>query len=52
MHQTSKAYEVWHKFTYFIGFATGRGQMAPQRPLEMVKNAEKISGLTDSYEIW
>ena len=51
MHQTSKAYKVWHKFTYFIGFASGRGQMAPQRPLEMVKNSGKISGLTEEDEI-
>ncbi len=29
-----------------------RGQMAPQRPLEMTKNPWKISGSTDSYEIW
>ncbi len=37
-----------HKFTYY---ACGRGQMAPQRPLEMVKNSGKISGLTEEDEI-
>ncbi len=26
--------------------------MAPQRPLEMVKNSGKISGLTEEDEIW
>ncbi len=54
----SKTHETWHKnqscghLTYFIGFTSGRGQTAPQRPLEVLKNSWKISGLTDSYEIW
>ncbi len=52
MHQTSHACELWHKFTYFNSFASGHGQMAPQRPLEMVKNSGKISDLTDEDEIW
>ncbi len=41
----SKTHENWPKnqscdhLTYFIGFASGRGQMAPQRPLYMFKNS-------------
>ncbi len=54
----SKTHETLHKnqscdhLTYFMGFTSGRGQTAPQRPLEMFKNSWKISGLTDWYEIW
>ncbi len=54
----SKTHETWHKnqscghLTYFIDFTSGRGQTAPQRPLEVLKNSWKISGFTDSYEIW
>ncbi len=41
----TKSHEIWHKnqscdlLTYFIDFASGRGQMAPQRPLEIFKNS-------------
>ncbi len=48
LHKNQSRWKIW----YFIVFATGRGQMAPQRPLEVVKNSCKISGLTDSHEIW
>ncbi len=41
----SKTHETWQKnqscdhLTYFIAFANGRGQTAPQRPLETIKNS-------------
>ena len=48
LHKNQSRWKIW----YFIVFATGRGPTAPQRPLEVVKNSCKISGLTDSHEIW
>ncbi len=45
-HEIWQKNQLWWKFTYFIGFASGWGKMAPHHPLDTFKKSLKISGLT------
>ncbi len=38
-HQTLHKNQSCDHLTYFMDFASGRGLMAPQRPLEIFKNS-------------